>query len=339
MISTDSDRDLACWDDYHFIQIGEKERLSFLKLIEKSQVSPYRDFETFFVQAALAFRQLSERVRRPLIEFRRLGNTAGALLIRGLPVDSNLPITPEDSHRSVNKTTWASEFSIAAFASVLGDPFAYIQEKEGEIFQNICPTRQNELMLSSESSKILLDFHTETAFHPFMPDYVALYCLRQDHDKQARTLVSGIRKMYLELSLDQKFLLRQPLFEAGVDYSFGNRNLTRGGCLVTPVLFGEEADPLLRFDPDLMKGKTAESQKILVELNRIAHRVAVYVILEPGDLLIIDNKRAVHARTIFNPRYDGNDRWLQRMFVTRDLNASASDRNIGERIIRTEFTI
>ena len=37
--------------------------------------------------------------------------------------------------------------------------------------------------------------------------------------------------------------------------------------------------------------------------------------LEPGDLLMVDNRRAVHARTAFRPRYDGQDRWLQRVYA------------------------
>jgi alpha-ketoglutarate-dependent taurine dioxygenase len=57
-----------------------------------------------------------------------------------------------------------------------------------------------------------------------------------------------------------------------------------------------------------------------------------------GDLLCIDNRRTVHGRTSFTPRYDGFDRWLQRSFVVRDLGLSAVDRQPGERIIRTQFT-
>jgi len=56
-----------------------------------------------------------------------------------------------------------------------------------------------------------------------------------------------------------------------------------------------------------------------------------------GDLLCIDNRRTVHGRTAFSPRYDGFDRWIQRSFVVRDLGLSAGDRHPGERIIRTAF--
>ena len=41
--------------------------------------------------------------------------------------------------------------------------------------------------------------------------------------------------------------------------------------------------------------------------------------LNPGEMLIIDNRRSIHARSIFSPRYDGTDRWLQRGYARRDV--------------------
>jgi len=52
------------------------------------------------------------------------------------------------------------------------------------------------------------------------------------------------------------------------------------------------------------------------------------VVLAPGELLIIDNLRAVHGRRPFAARYDGTDRWLRRINVTADLRKSA-DRRFG----------
>jgi len=41
-------------------------------------------------------------------------------------------------------------------------------------------------------------------------------------------------------------------------------------------------------------------------------------VLLSGDLLVLDNRRAAHARTTFRPRYDGSDRWLLRIMTTSD---------------------
>jgi alpha-ketoglutarate-dependent taurine dioxygenase len=46
------------------------------------------------------------------------------------------------------------------------------------------------------------------------------------------------------------------------------------------------------------------------------------VALRPGDCAFIDNFRAVHGRRSFRARYDGQDRWLKRLNVTRNLRGS-----------------
>jgi hypothetical protein len=44
--------------------------------------------------------------------------------------------------------------------------------------------------------------------------------------------------------------------------------------------------------------------------------------LAPGDLCFIDNYKVVHGRSAFQARYDGTDRWLRRLNITRDLRKS-----------------
>lgn len=46
------------------------------------------------------------------------------------------------------------------------------------------------------------------------------------------------------------------------------------------------------------------------------------IILQPGDCCFIDNYRAVHGRKPFTANYDGYDRWLKRLNITRDLRKS-----------------
>jgi hypothetical protein len=64
-----------------------------------------------------------------------------------------------------------------------------------------------------------------------------------------------------------------------------------------------------------------------------------YVRLLPGDLVIVDNRRAVHSRSEFEPRWDGKDRWLQRTYVSRDLAASEELRMTRNRLIEVEFRV
>jgi hypothetical protein len=228
---------------------------------------------------------------------------------------------------------------MSAFAAAIGEPIAYVQEKDGELFQNVCPTRRNEYEWSNESSRAFNPYHTEAPFHPFMPSHVAFFCLRADHDGAARTLVASIRKIAPYLSVRELEILRQNVFETGIDYSFGGVTGRRGGGIVTAICYGDKSDPYFRFDPGLMKAHTADGQAVMHRLNQIIDEVVVYVRLEPGDLMIVDNRRTVHARTKFLPRYDGMDRWLQRLYITETLMPSAEDRVHNSRIIRTEFIV
>ena len=89
------------------------------------------------------------------------------------------------------------------------------------------------------------------------------------------------------------------------------------------------------FDQDLMMGIDEEADDALAEFGRALAAHHDGVVLEPGDLLVIDNDVVVHGRSPFSARFDGTDRWLQRTFVVDDLAASAGERT--GRVITTVF--
>jgi hypothetical protein len=331
--------DLASFEGEHLLLLTEEERVQLDSLYRKMSFDAYDQFEGFLLEANLFFHEFPSRIRREILKFRRVGTSDGIILVRGLPVDDPLPPTPLDSRRSFAKRTQASEFWLSSFSTALGEPVAYMQEKDGAIFHEVSPTRENEELFSSESSKAFLPFHVEIAFHPFMPSYVSLYCLRQDSEQLARTLTASIRRIYPYLTSGQIEILKQPVYETGVDYSFGSPNAKRGGGLITPILYGDHDDPYFRFDPDLMKAHTREGEEMVRTLTGIVNRVATGVRLQAGDLLIVDNRRAVHARTEFVAHYDGTDRWLQRMLLVDSLAESSADRRHMDRVIRTEFPV
>lgn len=317
--------------------ISEEEHEHLRELLEQVRLDPAADFEAFFAEARLLFHEMPRRLRRALVEFSKRGNADGALLLRNLPCDSDLPPTPTRSGQRVLKATCASELWMCCIASALGEPVAYLQEKQGSLFQDVFPTLQNADKLSSESSSILLDFHTEIAFHPYMPEYLLLYGLRQDPDKKARTIFSSVRRFFHLLPPGDRDALFCDLFRTGVDYSFGNVDELKGAGPLVSVLFGDRLDPFLRYDLDLMAGETPEAERALQVVRDLVNQVKRDVVIEPGSLLVLDNRRCVHARSDFKAYYDGRDRWLQRMAVVRDLEPSQRDRVRGTRIIATDF--
>lgn len=301
--------------------------------------NPYTDTEEFLFDCEMRADELPRYVRRALLEFQVRSNAEGILLVRGLPIDPGLyrVRTPAHAQRATEKTTFVSERCLAMIGSRLGHLVSYIQEKNGDLFQNLAPVKGDEQLQVSSGSNVRLQFHRETVFHPYPPEFLLLFCLRPDHDRLAETTYASIKHALPKLSDEHLDLLFQPLFRTGIDYSFGNVDRQHDSGRVLPVLYGNRTDPFLNYDEDLMEALTPEAQAALDALKEAIASVYRGIRLDIGDLLCIDNRRTVHGRSSFTPRYDGFDRWLQRSFVVRDLGLSAVDRLPGERIIRTTF--
>ena len=101
------------------------------------------------------------------------------------------------------------------------------------------------------------------------------------------------------------------------------------------ILGGDGERPTFTYDEDLMVGIDAGAQAALDQLGAVVRDRASSIVLEAGDLLVVDNERVVHGRTSFAARFDGTDRWLQRAFVVADLAPSSAER--AGRIITTRF--
>jgi L-asparagine oxygenase len=286
--------------------------------------------DRFVAAAGRAGRLLPPEVYDALIEFGDRGDHHGALIVRDVPT-GQVPATPRTPDAATGKDR-TSEYWLLAVARRLGQPVGYAPEHGGQVVQNVVPTAASADLQVSTSSKSALLFHTETAFHPHRPRYLLLLALRGD--QRAGTTLSSVHELLPHLDTETVAILRQPRFRTAVDASF----LAGRAATLTPpraVIEGTLDDPTFVFDADLMVGADGESQAALDALNAVVGDHHATVVLEPGDLLIVDNHLAVHGRTPFTPRFDGTDRWLQRTFVVADLSPSAAERR--GRVITTAF--
>ncbi|MEO5975479.1 MAG: TauD/TfdA family dioxygenase [Ilumatobacteraceae bacterium] len=288
------------------------------------------DSESFVRAAGYARRSLPAEIHDPLIDLADHSPRQGFLLLKNIDI-GYIPATPGSPTEATGKDL-QSEFVLLSIARCLGQPIGYSPEHNGSIVQNIVPVRGTEGTQISTSSRVELQFHTETAFHPFRPRYLLLLCLRGD--PQAGTLVASVYDIVEHLSQGDRAILRQSRFRTAVDASFLNGK-TSGLGSAQPILFGTDSDLTFIYDADLMVGIDSEAQDVLERLAKAVRASTKSVVLDAGDLLVIDNYVAVHGRTPFKARFDGSDRWLQRTFVASDLAPSASDR-VG-RIITTSF--
>jgi L-asparagine oxygenase len=279
---------------------------------------------------------LPRRLKAALEAFRRTESAAG-LLIRRFPVDDRRvgPTPGHWDHRADPKATLEQELFLAMCATALGQPFAFTTLQLGRMIQDILPIRGDEERQSGHGSTTLLEFHTEDGFHPGRCDYLLLFGIR--NQDRVPTILASIREVEL-CDEDLEVLMRpvthilpddehiRQLRSRYPDHPAVSRmEGMRDSPEAVPVLFGDRERPYLRIDLPFMRfaddGPEVKGAlyRLMTELERVQHSVVV----EPGSLLIIDNYLAVHGRRPFPVRYDGSDRWLKRMIVSRDLRKAA----------------
>jgi L-asparagine oxygenase len=279
------------------------------------------DDHDLLVDAEVAMRLASADLVCKLVGFRVAGTRDGIMLLRGLPLDGELPPTPR---AGAFPGPW-SELSVATVVqlmvmSLVGDVISYADEKDGRLIQDICPVPGSENRQENTGS-CLLELHTEDGFHPNKPHFLSLLCLRSDHSGEAMTVAGGVRGVLGLLSHEHARVLREPWFRVRMASSFVGTGRTAYSQPM-PVLSGPLDDPDLCVDFHATEPMTELAVAAIEELRGHLLSTLVGTVLEPGDMLIVDNRKAVHGRTDFSPRYDGEDRWLRRCFAVADIRAS-----------------
>jgi L-asparagine oxygenase len=248
-----------------------------------------------------------------LREFRHEPGADAVLVLHGLPVPDEVGATPVVAG-SVQENVSVTAALLVLLCQQLGEMVSFRPEKSGALVQDVVPVPGQEAEQSNVGST-LLRMHTENAFHPYRPDYVALLCLRADPADDAALTVASMRRAMPLLSAETRDVLATAAFVTETPSSFG-----RGSSVAADhaVLTGDPADPDLRVDFTSTRPKDATAADAIAELNGALGTVASPLKLRAGDMAIVDNRLAVHGRTAFQPRYDGRDRWLQRSFVHLD---------------------
>jgi len=227
-----------------------------------------------------------------------------------------VPPTPAQPYFQSSLLFYAQQ-TLLQYASKFGHPISYIQEQQGSLIQNIVPVHKTETQQISTSSKVELALHTEAAFHPHKPDYVMLLCLRGD--PTAVTTYANVEDIVSQLSGEIIQYLKDPAFTIGIDQSF--KLPGKSYKLTTSHLLEEETkgEYNMIYDEDLMKPVNILASMAIDKFGEAVSNCVQEIVLKTGDLLIIDNNKTIHGRKPFQPKYDGTDRWVQRMLVRKQL--------------------
>lgn len=245
------------------------------------------------------FHEVAPDLARRLTAFADRGSPLGFFLIDGLSPD---PVR-QDSEES-------SAALVLCIAGLIGSPFMSLGHRAGALIHDIYPVRLDATKQLGSGS-VELTWHTEDAHAEPNPDFIGLLCMRGD--RRAKTLISRVRPEELDGGVTSA--LARPDFLIAADESF-DATVTGRPVKPTPVLRGPADKPIVRFDPLFTDCLTRQAEDALQRLREHLDRRAIEVTLEAGNFLLIDNRCAVHARSAFEPKYDGSDRWVRRVTIS-----------------------
>lgn len=171
--------------------------------------------------------------------------------------------------------------------------------------QQVRPVAADATRQLSSGSRAALAWHTEEAYRPDPPDLVVLCCVRNP----GRTATTWWSTGRLDLDAPHWNSLREPVFAIEPD------DTQDGLRRRVPVWDGFR----LRADSHFMQRQDEPTAaevwtRLVARIDADLQRVR----LEPGDVLVLDNRRVVHGRDVFVARFDGRDRWLKRLLVRVD---------------------
>lgn len=328
-----------------------EEEQSSIKSLLKELGAQYDSVEDagFLKDVGLHAHDLPRRLRAFLNDFKTLEQPPGICTISGYRVDERkIGETPGHwKFKQSSPRTLEEEMLLILCGSLLGDVLAWSTQQDGRVVHDVLPIKGHEHEQLGSSSDELLTWHNEDAFHPYRCDYLGMMCLRNP-DRVATTVacldnidLGGIEVETLfeprfTIRPDESHLLKNrsdtnnlaPDATDVLESAYERINRMNNNPEKLSVLFGHPAAPYVRIDPYFMDAmnEDPEGQR---ELDKLIRRIDEHItdlVLHTGDIVFIDNFRVVHGRRSFKARFNGNDRWLKRINVTRDLRKSRAVR-------------
>lgn len=113
-----------------------------------------------------------------------------ALIIRGLPIDIDLPSTPYNGYISSDKLPLANAIHIGIYALADIEPISYTSENDGLLFRHVVPACDNRHEKSSQGSTHTFGMHVDNPDLPLItepvvdksgcPEFLSLMAIRSD---------------------------------------------------------------------------------------------------------------------------------------------------------------
>jgi hypothetical protein len=252
---------------------------------------------------------------------RRAGAAESPVIVaRGLLADSVPPVTPYDGRVD----PMASRRALLNLRAILGclglHPIAY-EGESAAVAHAVCPTKGARGQLSSRGFDAALPFHTDYADRPIdepvtdrSPAAAVLGFVVERAEAAtpmefvpARRLLAALSAEQIRTGRREEFAVRAPALFAGRFPPLARRLFLSGGRC--------------RLNLATMTGVTSRAVRLLADISAILSDAAMVETIDVcrGDIVIMNNQRAIHRRAAFRPRWDGTDRYFIRMSAVRDM--------------------
>ncbi|MGK3755952.1 MAG: hypothetical protein ACI8RD_008262 [Bacillariaceae sp.] len=252
-----------------------------------------------------------------------VSTSIAAIVLKNLPVDSYVPLTPTDeSVRSLHKTkSYVAEAILLAIGELAGTyTVGYKAETEysnpwiHEGFPRRGPGG------SALTSTVEIIPHQDMSYQDVIPDLLGLMCLREGDDTDVQTTLISTETLIQNLPENIVSILRQERFKiiASAQWvdtktlSTKTRAILDGTSLHLPVHW----ENMIGIDPEAV-----EAIESLRQVLNDSKPLGVH--LKNGEMLLFNNQKVVHGRTPYqNLKYDGSDRVVIRSYFVKDLTQS-----------------
>lgn len=305
--------------------ISNLQRITISRSISQqlSQLSQENAPRMMAAQAATIINAYLTEANRTLINQFRSNTGAPYFLLRGLIDTEHLPATPCDDSSPAEQGWRLQAATMLGFLKLCGAQAASFQdEMGGRLFHMVMPAKNSAQSFSRSTKR--LNFHTEVvngyfaeenpyAGAPIAPDRFALACLRNPDN--VRTTVLPLENILNLLQPKVITELFKPVYTARSQSSFDREIVIKNIPVLTVLQSGQIG---MRYSNSKLEGTTGASLAALEELRLIVNSFGedCSVNLQPGDMLILNNRLCLHGRgeVASTSRFDGSDRWLLRLY-------------------------
>ncbi|KJZ03808.1 TauD/TfdA family dioxygenase [Pseudoalteromonas piscicida] len=283
----------------------EKEKIE--QLVRQHNAVNSKDGADITFNYLETWNKFPRRVKRKLLEFKFKGGDHSYLLIKNLPLLQGLRDTPLAKNEIKGKQRDYAALLQSIISVSLGYVYNFKDKITTGLVDDIYPIKKDSNKQVGTNS-VFLEWHVEDGFHETKADFVTLLCLRDDPEVKTYLMPAN----HLSLSDAERAQLSQLDYLIWEDLTFNNEGDLRSTKV--KVLDGTE-DPEIIYDPAYMEACSSASAEAFSSLKDSIVKGCLTLTLAEGEMLVFDNRRVVHSRNAYSPRFDGKDRWLLRTLV------------------------